>query len=273
MNIDDHDNCEKIYANFIDHEFAEMPSFMQAQWGNHITKPRNQTKWEHSVAQSVASIIDEGVNISAVSSEDLRPKLVDKISGRSILVDSGASRSIWPIADFPGRSPDLFKALKAVNHSTIHTYGLQNIKIQPSNHFSFEHSFILADIDQVVLGWDWLAAARLDIVWRDNKCFLASGNKLKVELKMSKTTSAILNLAPIDINVGAQIDNNKIPSQYQRILDKYPNLTKFNFRKKIPAHNVVHVIETNDSKPCKAKLRPIMHGTPKAIKGEQSWNE
>ena len=129
FDIDKHDNQEKIYANFLDHEFSDLPNFMQAQMGN-IATP-SQKHLNNIVAQSVASIMDEGVNISAneASSADLRPKLVDQISGRSILIDTGASRSIWPVSDYSGRPPDSFKALRAVNNSTIQTFGTEEVKI------------------------------------------------------------------------------------------------------------------------------------------------
>ena len=122
--------------------------------------------------EAIASIVDEGVVSSAAQNTDLRPKLFDFISGRRILIDSGASRSIWPVSDYPGRSPDPFTALRAVNNSTIPTYGLQSIKIQPSNSYCFTHKFILSPISEPVLGWDYLAAAKLDIAWQGPHCFL-----------------------------------------------------------------------------------------------------
>ena len=94
MNIDHHDQHEKIYANFIDHQFSDMTPLMQAQWGKHQHKPDTQIKWDNMVVQSVAAILDEGIQIDALSSGYKRPKMVDQISGRSILVDSGASKSI-----------------------------------------------------------------------------------------------------------------------------------------------------------------------------------
>ena len=91
---------------------------MQAHWGTltNPKKPTVQSQWDHSVAQAVASIMDEGV-MAGVDREnsDLRPKLVDQKSGRTLLVDSGASRSIWPRSDFPEMPPDSFKALKKGN--------------------------------------------------------------------------------------------------------------------------------------------------------------
>ena len=113
---DNDDENEEIHANFIDHEFSEVP-LMQAHWGSYLKgqKPAVQSKWDLNVAQAVASIVDEGV-VASSDVTDLRPKIVDKLSGRSILIDSGASRSVWPKSDFPQCAKDPFKALKAVNN-------------------------------------------------------------------------------------------------------------------------------------------------------------
>ena len=91
----------KIYSNFQDNEFAEQP-FRSAQWGeNHFDR---QSNWNSFVAQEVASIVDQGdIIASAQDNLDSRPKLFDRRSGRYILVDSGASKSIWPVSDFEGR--------------------------------------------------------------------------------------------------------------------------------------------------------------------------
>ena len=65
--------------------------------------------------------------------------------------------------------------------------------------------------------------AKLDISWRGKQCVLAKGPKIIAKLHMSQVSSAILNLALIVTNVGAQDISNKIPTRYQAIIDKYPN--------------------------------------------------
>ena len=63
------DHHEKIYANFVDHEFSDMPIFMQAQWGNYHQKPVCQSDFDNIVRESVAAIIDEGVEVNEDSDE------------------------------------------------------------------------------------------------------------------------------------------------------------------------------------------------------------
>ena len=140
--MNNNDENVKIYSNFIDNEFENL-SLKQAHRGETHYKFQEQEQWSKAVANAVASIVDEGVIASAQGSLDNRPKLLDKRSGRYILVDSGASRSIWPVSDFKERPPDLFKALKAVNNSQIQTFGVEKIQVQVSKDFSFTHEFIL----------------------------------------------------------------------------------------------------------------------------------
>ena len=96
---------------------------------------------------------------------------------------------------------------------------------------------------------------------------------MKARLKMLHASESILNLAPVALNGTLPNSTPQIPTKYKNVLDKFPNLTTYHFKKDLPAHNVVHVIDTLDSEPCKAKLRPIMPGTEKAIKGKKSWSE
>ena len=61
--------------------------------------------------------------------------------------------------------------------------------------------------------------------------------------------------------------------EYKKLLDDHPNLLKPTFRADQPKHGVVHHIDTGQSKPCKAKVRPLMAGSPKAVEGERQWRE
>ena len=64
-------------------------------------------------------------------------------------------------------------------------------------------------------------------------------------------------------------DAPEIPTAYRAILDEYPNIDKPNFVDH-PKHGVVHEIITS-GKPVKAKCRPLLPGSDKAIKGERNW--
>lgn len=64
-----------------------------------------------------------------------------------------------------------------------------------------------------------------------------------------------------------------ISKVYQDLLDKFPDLLKYDFKNVEPKHGVIHNIDTGTSRPCQAKMRPLMPGSPKAIQGEKNWKE
>ena len=154
------ENNENIYTNFHDHEFLDLnsPSVKLGEDRAHTDfRPQCQKKWNAMVTEAIASVMGEDVIAGSEATDmDVRPKIFDQNSKRFILVDTGASRSVWPRADFPNKQIDPFKALRAVNNSTINTYGVQNIRVQISKKFNFCHDFILSEISQPVIGWDWL---------------------------------------------------------------------------------------------------------------------
>ena len=58
----------------------------------------------------------------------------------------------------------------------------------------------------------------------------------------------------------------------QDILNKYPGITKIDFRAKIVKHGAVHHIDTGNATPCQAKMLPLMAGSPKKIQGKKEWD-
>ena len=56
----------------------------------------------------------------------------------------------------------------------------------------------------------------------------------------------------------AKIKPQKIPAEYQKLIDKYPDLLKTDFHAETPKHGVVHNIDTGNSRPCTAKVRPLI---------------
>ena len=62
-------------------------------------------------------------------------------------------------------------------------------------------------------------------------------------------------------------------SPYKNLLKKYPDLLKMSFDQESTKNNIVHRILTNDEKPCVAKVRRLLPGSPKAIKGKKTWDQ
>ena len=61
--------------------------------------------------------------------------------------------------------------------------------------------------------------------------------------------------------------------EYQRMIQKRPQLLDPSFKKKEPIHKVYHRIDTADHSPCKAKRRPILANSAKAEKGKKVWDQ
>ena len=75
----------------------------------------------------------------------------------------------------------------------------------------------------------------------------------------------------------SQTDKNlpvpEISPTYKSLLNKYPNVLKTEFQAKSKGQPVIHYIDTAQNKPCNAKLRPLMKGSPKEVKGKEAWME
>ena len=67
----------------------------------------------------------------------------------------------------------------------------------------------------------------------------------------------------------ASTDVETIQPKYQRLLDKFPEILEPNFKDLLSKHGVKHQIITQGP-PCRAKLRPFMANSDKAIKGKEA---
>ena len=100
---------------------------------------------------------------------------MDNNSGLSILLDTGASVSIWPKnwRHFKNLPHDPNKNLQAVNGNRIRTFGTHSVKIQPPYTKSpYWVEVIVAEISEPILGWNWIVANKLDLRWNRKKCTL-----------------------------------------------------------------------------------------------------
>ena len=97
IDSDNDQKSDKISTNFYENEFLSFASNKPAKWGIYPFKPHCQESWDENVKETIAAIIDDDVKNTIMQSDtDIRPKLFDARSGRWLLVDSGASLSIWP---------------------------------------------------------------------------------------------------------------------------------------------------------------------------------
>ena len=88
-------------------------------------------------------------------------------------------------------------------------------------------------------------------------------------LYMRKTMKNDRDFATVDTTGNGGKD---IPAVYLNILKEFPGITEPDFRK-TPPHGVIHEIHTGKNKPCRAKVRPLMPNSPRAVQGEKAWRK
>ena len=235
--------------------------------------------WDKQVTKAALHVarVDK-VAANALAAEDPRPRVYDANSKAWYLVDSGAAVSILPQKWYTRTTPDRGRALQAVNGTRIATYGVRHAQLRLGHNYN--HTFIVADVDEPVLGVGFLADHRLDLRWLDNgHCQLYHARKPAIPLRLGPAPANNLGLAVVTFKQYADEIKSKdspvtppVPPQYQALLDKYPQVTTVKFNKH-PRHNVTHSIDTGDHPPCIAKPRPLMPGTRKYVQGKKTMLE
>ena len=86
---------------------------------------------------TVAELIDDNVDntdniVATIDSfpPDSRPHVRDGRSGRWVLLDTGACRSVWPHSHFRDAIADMTPRLRAANGTLIKTFGQRNITLR-----------------------------------------------------------------------------------------------------------------------------------------------
>ena len=145
------------------------PPDKSAKWGEYQMKPVAQSAFENIVKTSIAEITSETPKMGR--NYDLRPYIKDKASNSWLLVDSGAACTIWPASKCDKPALDNRVKLQAVNNSQIDTFGKKRLKLNLGK-ATYVHSAIVADVKTGILGFDFLTAHKLDLVWAGSQCFL-----------------------------------------------------------------------------------------------------
>lgn len=176
-------------------------------------------------------------------------------SNFKFLVDTGANVSVIPILNKSRFSRDKCTdyQLYAANGTGIKTYGTKTLILDLKLRRPYQWTFIIADVQQPILGADFL-----------------SHHGLLVDLSLRKLIDKKTNL-----NTFASVVNSAQPSlttvdlgnMFSDLLCKYPEITKpLNF-KETPSHSVYHYIETTGP-PVHAKARPLPPNRYSKVKEE-----
>ena len=82
------------------------------------------------------------------------------------MLDTGAQVSLWPRSKFPDAVYDPSRKLQAVNGTRISTYGEKWVTIKHPNATTvYRHRMLLADLQDPILGFDFLISFKLDLKW------------------------------------------------------------------------------------------------------------
>ena len=227
---------------------------------------------------------------------DTRPRFVDKLTGQKCLLDTGSA--LTAIAAGPNDTVDPNLSLIAANGSRIGCCGYKKIQIQ-INRKKYDIVAAIAQVKDTIIGWDFIKKHKLSIIWNEFDDALLYDRKAKVStileyisiphmskphLYMVQTLSTgensevsafdVAAMREIDSEAGEQKSSRQImPEKYEALLQEFPSLLKMDFSAKVNGEKVYHYIDTKDHPPCKAKLRPLMRGSPKEVKGKESWQE
>lgn len=157
--------------------------------------------------------------------------LEDAISRRSLLVDTGASRSIFPPTNNRKPAPkDVGFRLIAANGSNIDTYGWKDIPIKFNNK-TYSWRFLIADVKIPLLGADFLSHYDLLVDVRQRRL---------IDTATFQATKLTASATPTPISAVQQ-------GLYSHVFQEFPQVFKPELRQSPGApskHGVYHHIKT-----------------------------
>ena len=170
-------------------------------------------------------------------------------SGRKWLVDGGALVSILPPTTAQRTAgPSASHHLTAANGSPISTYGSVIYEVALGKRL-FSHSFIVADVQQPILGADFLATFALAPNHRDGTVLCL--DTLEVVAKSTSPSSTTTNASTVN-EIAELID-----PRFDALLAEFPEITTPSFKMKEVSHGVEHHIPTGDIRPLQARARRL----------------
>lgn len=158
--------------------------------------------------------------------------MTDRTTKHQYLVDTGAEVSVIPPTKQDRRCPAETPPLRAVNGSAIKTYGQRSLTLDLGLRRTFRWVFYVADVQQSILGADFLRNFGLLVDLRRN-VLLDAGTHLYVHGIASTTES--LNLT---------ISTPVLEAPWKSLLDKFPQLLRSSDATEPAKHTVTHHIET-----------------------------
>jgi Reverse transcriptase (RNA-dependent DNA polymerase) len=196
----------------------------------------------------------------------------DPLSKYTYLVDTGSDLSVLPRHLVPGHRDQTSYNLTAVNNTPISTYGFATVTVSLGLRRNYEWAFIVADVDQPILGADFLAHHNLLV---DLK-----GSKIIDKQTTAKTKGYCRQGDPSSVKV-VESEN-----PYFLLLKDFPELFSTSAHKRPVKHDTVHYIPTTEGQPLHDKFRRLcpnklkaatemfqaMEESGEVARGKSSWS-
>ena len=184
--------------------------------------------------------------------------VLDVVSRRQFLVDTGAEICVFPASEAQLRGPASGPHLVAANGSAIRAFGHRQINFSFGNR-SFSWRFTIADVPHPIIGADFLCEHALLVDMKNHK--LVDGRTLdSISLQAAPNSSPVLQLSTAS------------SGEFAYLLAEFPKITQPNFTLAVPSHNMLHYIPTNGS-PVHARARRLPPDKLVAAKAEFSLLE
>lgn len=172
--------------------------------------------------------------------------VVDRIAGHRFLVDTGAEVSVLPVTPAEKRRLSQTTPLRAVNSSSIPTYGQRSLTIDLGLRRTFRWVYIVADIRMAILGADFLSHFNLAVNVHSRRLVDAT-TRLSVNGIASSYVISEVRPAPPS-------------STFEDLLAEFPELTRTNSLDQPVRHSVTHHIVTTG---------PPTFARPRRLTGER----
>ena len=178
----------------------------------------------------------------------------DTHTNTRFLIDTGSEVSAIPPSPAERRSPDAL-TLMAVNDTPIRTYGKRSLTLNLGLRKSLPWIFILADVQQPILGADFLRHFGLMVDMHTHK-LIDTHTHLHIQGILSTGASPSPSICPKDAG-----------NPYVALLSEFPTLTQVCTSDTPVQHDVTHHIETSGS-PVSARPRRLAPDRLRAAKQE-----
>ena len=148
---------------------------------------------------------------------DIRPRLLDKCTGISRLLDSGSQISVTKKG--PDDKLDHAFKLVAVNGSKIPTYGVKEIEIKIGRK-TYSMPAVVCDIQQDILGMDFLTKYKLNFEWDDfdhSELYLVDKKaQIRALLQIVTVPTDTLRVNYLDKSEPPMSDQGEVPQSFDQ---------------------------------------------------------